>query len=123
MRRSPAKAGLFLSIQRMKTNTLVTHKKFRELGIGCVAKVLKKSVQVNFGARMVKTCDPDELVRIDVKDCKTISLRKYTDRVLMSSGPDMVILGNEVMHFVGIGWTFTRVVNVEDLKKYPRVVD
>jgi len=106
----------------MNTNDLVTHKKLN-IGIGCVAKVLSKTVEVNFGTDDVKTCSPKMLDLVDVRKCKTISYEKYRKTILSAaSKPDMVILGNEVREYVGIGWLSLGVVTLEDLKLYPRVI-
>ncbi len=109
----------------METNTLVTHKKLGSLGIGCVSKIMSKKVKVNFGTDDTMTCDPKQLNVIDTTKCKTVSLRKFQSRILMSDKNntiDTVILGNELKHFVGIGWTTQGVVTMDDLKKYPRVI-
>jgi len=107
----------------METNTLVRHKKLTSLGIGCVSKVLSNSVRVNFGTDDVKTCKVEQLEMVDVSRCKTIELREYTTRILKDKSTlNDVIVGNELKHYVGIGWTTTRVVTIDDLKKYPRVI-
>lgn len=107
----------------METNTLVRHKKLHSLGIGCVSKILSKTVKVNFGTDDVKTCNVEQLVAIDISECKTISLHEYKSRILKDNSTlDMCIVGNELRRFVGIGWTVDRVVTYDDLDKYPRVV-
>lgn len=106
----------------METNTLVKHKKLN-LGIGCISKVLSKSVRVNFGLEDTKTCKPEQLVLIDVSNCKTVTLREFQSRILNDKSTlNDVIIGNEVKLYVGIGWTTQRVVTLEDLKKLPRVI-
>lgn len=107
----------------MEVNTLVRHKKLSNLGIGCVSKVLTKSIRVNFGTDDVKTCKIDQLELIDVSKCKTVDFREFTTRTLRDNGTlNYVIVGNELMHYVGIGWITTRVVTIDDLKIYPRAV-
>lgn len=111
----------------MKTNTLVTHNKLRTLGIGCVSKILSGGkVKVNFGTEDTMTCSVKALNPIDTSKCKTVSLQKFRNRIMMADKTtknlDNVILGNELKHFVGIGWTTTRVVTHDDLQKYPRVI-
>lgn len=108
----------------METNTLVRHKQLRSAGIGCVAKVLTNKVKVNFGTDDVMTCSPKMLIPVDTSKCKTVTLREYQSRILMTekkSKLNDVIVGNELRHFVGIGWITTRVVTEEDLMQYPRV--
>lgn len=107
----------------MKTNTLVTHKKLSSLGIGCVAKIMSKKVKVNFGKDDVMTCDPKQLNVIDTSKCKTVDFNKFKRRALNDKGTlNYAIVGNELKHYVGIGWVTQRVVTYEDLKKYPRVI-
>jgi hypothetical protein len=108
----------------METNTLVRHKKNRQLGIGCVSKVLSKSVKVNWGFNDTGTCTESQLEIVDTSKCRTVSMRKFADRILHEKSTlDYVIVGNEVKQYVGIGWITLHVVTDEDLKKYPRVVD
>ena len=107
----------------METNTLVTHKKLKSLGIGCVSRVLKNSVRVNFGTEEVKTCKPEHLEAIDVSKCSTISCQEYRMRILKDNSTlDYCIVGNELKHYVGIGWLTVRVVSESDLLKHPRVI-
>lgn len=107
----------------METNTLVRHKKLSTLGIGCVSKVLSKSVIVNFGTEDVKTCKIEQLVLIDVSKCKTIDFSEYRTRILKDNSTlNDVIVGNELKHYVGIGWTTTRAITIDDLNKYPIVI-
>lgn len=107
----------------METNTLVRHKQLRSAGIGCVSKILKDKVKVNFGTDDVMTCSLKMLIPVDTSKCKTVTLREYQSRILIDKSKlDDVIVGNELRHFVGIGWTTTRVVTEEDLRKYPRVI-
>jgi hypothetical protein len=112
----------------METNTLVTHKKLRTLGIGCVSKKLSKGkVKVNFGTDDTMTCSEKALNPIDTSKCKTVSFQKYRNRIMMADKTtknlNYAIVGNELKHFVGIGWVTQRVVTHGDLEKYPRVVD
>ena len=107
----------------MKTNTLVTHNKFKTLGIGCVSKILPKSVQVNFGTQDVKTCSINSLTAIDTSECKTITFEELKKQTILNTIKDnYVIIGNELKKYVGIGLITYRVIILEDLKKYPRVV-
>jgi hypothetical protein len=107
----------------MEVNTLVRHKKLKSLGIGCVSKVLKKSVRVNFGLDDTMTCKLLALEVIDDKDFPTINYSAFRNRILSTGGINNCIVGNELKEFVGIGWITLRVVTIEDLKKYPRVID
>jgi hypothetical protein len=108
----------------MTTNTLVTHKSKRDLGIGCVAKVKSKTLQVNFGSNGFLNVKQSDLDLVDVSKCKTISFDRYNKEVLMSK-PSLgyVIVGNEIKEFVGIGWMTIGIVTEEALVKYPRIVD
>lgn len=105
----------------MEVNTLVRHKSF---GIGCVSKKLSNKVKVNFGLYDVKTCVVSSLQEIDVTDCKTIDLSEMNRLTIGDSKdiPPYVIVGNELRHYVGIGWVTHRVILDSDLKKYPRVI-
>ena len=106
----------------MEINTLVTHKKLK-LGIGCILKVLSKSVKVNFGVFDTKTCKVDQLKVVDTSNCKTVISHEYSSRILKDkSDLNDVIVGNKLKHYVGIGWITTRVITIEDLKHYPRVI-
>jgi hypothetical protein len=105
-------------------NTLVIHKKLKSLGIGCIAKELKSSYKVNFGLDDVMTCKKDSVEVIDTSKCKTVTFMEYRNRILSDKSTlNYCIVGNELKHFVGIGWLTRRVVTLEDLKKYPRVID
>jgi hypothetical protein len=107
----------------MIENTLVTHKKIQSLGIGCISKVLSKFVKVNFGLSDTKTCSTNQLNLVDVSNCKTVPFNDFRNRILQEkSDLNIVIVGNEVKEFVGIGWMTLRVVQLSDLLKYPRVV-
>jgi len=107
----------------MKANTLVTHKKLSSLGIGCVAKELKASCKVNFGTHNVITCKKEMLVEVDVSKTKTVPFEKFKHRILQAvSSFNICIVGNELKEFVGIYWITKRVVTLDDLKTYPRVV-
>ncbi len=103
-------------------NALVLHKKHLSWGIGCISKELSKSYRVNFGLDSVKTCAKDAVTVIDTSECKTITLQEYSSRILSDKSTlSHCIVGNEVRHFVGIGWITIKVVSLEDLNKYPRV--
>jgi hypothetical protein len=104
-------------------NTLVIHKKLKSLGIGCVAKELSKSYKVNFGTEDVLTCKKTAVEPIDVSACKTVSFQEFRNRIISEKSKlNYVIVGNELKHYVGIGWLTERVVTEADLKKYPRVI-
>src|SRR3989337_2352990 len=101
----------------MKTNTLVTHKKLHSLGIGCVSKVMKKSLKVNFGTEDVVSCNPKILEVVDTSGCKTIKLSEFKSKTITNSFPSgevCVIVGNELREYVGIGWVTKRVVTHDD---------
>lgn len=108
----------------MKTNTLVTHKKLKTLGIGCVSKIINPNkVKVNFGTEDTMTCSVKSLNEIDTSKCKTVSLQKFRNRMLDDKGNlNRVIVGNELKEYVGIGWVTLRAVTHGDLQKYPRVI-
>jgi len=110
-------------MEEFQVNTLVTHKKLKTLGIGCVSKILSKSVKVNFGTENVKTCKIDQLEIVDTSKCKTISFQEFKSRIINDKSTlEYVILGNELRHYVGIGWTTSRAITMSDLLKYPRVI-
>ena len=105
-------------------NTLVTHKKLKSLGIGCIAKELSKSYRVNFGTEDVLTCKKTAVEVVDTSACKTVTFNEFRNRILSDKSTlDYVIVGNVVKHYVGIGWLTVGVVKEADLKKYPRVVE
>jgi hypothetical protein len=106
----------------MEINTLVTSKVSPGLGIGCTSKVLKHSAYVNFGLYDNIKCKLKELEIIDVTNTRTIDFQELKNRVLRQSGENIVIHFNEVREYVGIGWITLRVVTVDDLQKYPRVI-
>lgn len=106
----------------MEINTLVTSKVSPDLGIGCISKVLKHSAYVNFGLYDTIKCKLKELEIVDVTNTRTIDFQELKNRVLRQSGENIVIHFNEVKEYVGIGWITLRVVTVDDLQKYPRVV-
>lgn len=103
-------------------NTLVTHKKLN-LGVGCISKELSKSYKINFGLHDVKTCSKELVNVIDTSNCKTITFQEYRTRILKDNSTlEYCIVGNELKHYVGIGWLTHRVIKLEDLTKYPRVI-
>jgi hypothetical protein len=104
-------------------NTLVTHKKLKSLGIGCIAKELKNSYKVNFGTEDVLTCKKDAVEIVDTSKCKTISFQEFRGRIMSNKlTTDCVIVGNELKQYVGIGWVTLNVVTMDDLQKHPRVI-
>jgi hypothetical protein len=108
----------------MKANDLVTHKKLRSLGIGCVSKVLKSSLKVNFGTDDVMTIKGSMLNPVDTSKCKTITFNEFRSRILLDKSTlNKAIVGNELLEYVGIGWITERVVTHDDLNKYPRVIE
>ena len=109
----------------MEVNTLVTHKRYNKLGIGCVANVVSngKKLKVNFGTENVLVCQPKTLKEVDVSECKTISFQDLRRKTLTNTVDlEYVIIGNEVKQWVGIGFVSCGVVTEDDLKKYFRVV-
>jgi len=104
-------------------NTLVTHKKMKSLGIGCVAKELSKSYKVNFGLNDTLTCKKDAIEIVDTSKGSTISFHEFNTRIFKNnSNLSRAIIGNELKEYVGIGWITLRVVTTDDLKLYPRVI-
>lgn len=104
-------------------NTLVTHKKLKSLGIGCIAKELSKTYKVNFGTTDVFTCGKTSVEIVDTSKCSTISFYEFNTRILRdNSNLNRAIVGNELKEYVGIGWITLRVVTTDDLKLYPRVI-
>lgn len=107
----------------MEINTLVRHKKRSSLGIGCVSKVMKKNLKINFGTDDCVTTSPDDVEAIDTSGCKTIPLAELRRMTFTNSvGNEKIILGNELKQWVGIGWVTVRVIKEEDLKSYRRVI-
>lgn len=104
-------------------NELVIHTKHPEWGIGCIAKQLQKRVKVNFGRDDVQTCNISDLQIVDTHMCETVPFRTFQMRIMSDKSTlNKVIVGNEVMEYVGIGWTSQGVVTMKDLTKYPRVI-
>lgn len=106
----------------MNVNTLVKHKT-KNLGIGCISKVLSKSVKVNFGTDDCITVKTEMLTLVDVSKSKTIPfdvLRKQSFLNTVKDSP--VIIGNELKHYVGIGWISKGVITESDLLTYKRAI-
>lgn len=110
---------------KMKVAQLVTSTNRQFAGIGCVSKVLKKSVRVNHGTDSVMTCNPQNLSLVNTENCKTLKFSDFKRMSVVNSKdlPSCVIIGNEVNEYVGIGWISRGVVEPEDLKKYPLIVE
>lgn len=109
----------------MEINTLVRHKKLRSLGIGCVSKVLSKSLKVNFGTDDCISIKESQLEPVDVSKCKTMTFQDFRTKTICNSfkgGQIRVIIGNEIKEYVGIGWVSQGIVTESDLTKYPRVI-
>ena len=106
----------------MEVNTLVKHKKLN-LGIGCISRVLKNSVKVNFGETSIKTCKAELLEKIDTSKCQTIDWDIIRRKIFLKEDdiPD-IIIGNELKQWVGFGFVTKRVITLADLKNYQRVV-
>ena len=104
-------------------NTLVTHKKLKSLGIGCIAKELKSSYKVNFGRDDVLTCKKAAVEVVDTSKCQTVTFEEFRHRILKDNSTlNRVIIGNEIKEYVGIGWITIGTVDMDDLQKYPRVI-
>lgn len=106
----------------MDTNTLVRHKQLKSVGIGCISKMLSKKAKVNFGTEDVMTCSLSALVEVDTSKCKTMTFSDFKAKNFTNNHSELVIIGNEVKQYVGIGWVTIRVVTEDDLKKYKRLV-
>jgi hypothetical protein len=108
----------------MEVNTLVKHNKLKSLGIGCISKKTSDKFKVNFGLTDVMTCSSGALMEIDTTNCKTIELQELNNLSISNSEklPPYIIMGNELRHYVGIGWVTQRVITEDDLKKFPRVI-
>jgi hypothetical protein len=75
---------------------------------------------VNFGLDGVMTCRKDSLEVLDTSKCATVPFEAYRTRILKDKSEfNYCIIGNEVRHFVGIGWIIEKVVDENDLTKYP----
>lgn len=110
----------------MEVNTLVKHKKLKSLGIGCISKVLKNQVAVNWGTEDNSKHKESVLEIVDTSKCKTMPFHKWRNKNICNSWPSgqvRMIIGNEVKEYVGIGWISQGVVTEADLKKYTRVID
>jgi hypothetical protein len=106
----------------MKCNTLVIHKKL-PLGIGCVVKVFKSSVNVNFGESDVVKVKTSLLDVVDVSMCDTVDWSEIRKKVLLHQDDiPLLIIGNEVKEWVGFGFVTKNVVTNEDLSKYKRII-
>jgi hypothetical protein len=56
----------------------------------------------------------------------TISMadaRRISRGIEKQGDPLTIIIGNELKQYVGIGWVSQRVITMDDLKRYPRLVD
>jgi hypothetical protein len=107
----------------METNTLVTIKNKPDFGICCISKIFAKHYNVNIGTDGCEKIVKEKCLPIDVKNCKTITFNQFRSRILSDNSTlNDVIVGNELKHYVGIGWVTERVIDYEDLCKYPRVI-
>jgi len=107
----------------METNTLVTIKNKPDFGICCISKIFAKHYNVNIGTSDVEKIVKDNCLLIDTKHCKTVTFNQFKNRILSDNSVlNYVIVGNELKHYVGIGWVTERTIDYEDLKKYPRVI-
>lgn len=107
----------------MVINTFVELKGLPFLGIGCVSKVLKKTVRVNFGTDDCIILDPKQLVLVDVSKTETITFQEFQTMSMANAvRTPALIIGNEVKEWVGIGWISKRIVTKQDLLKLKRVI-
>ena len=96
----------------MQLGSLIKHEQY---GIGQVLKVLTKAVKAKFGLNneYIVTIQPKDLVELDTNGVKRMTYfeaTKYTDDI---------IVGNLIKNYVGIGWITIRIVNENDLLKFP----
>lgn len=106
----------------MEVNTLVRHKKLKSLGIGCVSKVKKNKIAVNWGTDDTAEHTESVLIPIDTSKCKTVTMSEFRTRNITNDWDELVIIGNEVKNWVGIGWVSRGIVTENDLTKYRRLV-
>jgi len=111
----------------LEPNTLVTIQGKPHYGICCIAKIFKNQYNVNIGTQDVQKINKKKCIPVDITNCKTITFQQFKHTILDANpkkqGHDgFVIVGNELMKYVGIGWITQRVINYNDLKKYPRVI-
>lgn len=105
-------------------NTLVTHLRQTELGIGVIAKKLKSTYKVNFGVNQVMLCKPTDLRLVDISETTSITYKDFKSRIINDKSTlNNVILGNECLEYVGISWISIGIVTRKDLAMYPRVVE
>jgi len=111
-------------MKALKQNTLVRHIRLTQLGIGCVAKAMRDTYMVNWGLDKSNKCKRKYLVEVDVSKGSTIKFDEFQKLSVTNSPkiPKRVILGNVVKEYVGIGWIDIKIVEEEDIIKYPRVV-
>lgn len=112
-----------VDMEKMKMNTLVRWRGKKGFGIGVVVKPLKNSAHVQFTEDCVKKINYGFLEEVDVSGCEVLPYKDFRRMSYTNaeSLPEVLIIGNEVGRYVGIGWVMEKIVEEEDLKKYPRV--
>ena len=107
----------------LETNTLVRHKEKPNLGICCTSKIKGNKIVINVGIDEQLSVHVDKLELIAISHCKTKTYQEFKNRVLNNDETfNYCIVGNELKHFVGIGWITKRVITESDLSNYPRIV-
>lgn len=112
--------------QPFKVNELVKHKRIAQFGIGCVSKVTSRHIYVNWGTDDTEKHTASQLTAVDTSMCEEVPMSLFRALNITNGWKDdqsVMIIGNEVKHWVGIGWVSRGVVKDSDLKKYPRLVE
>jgi len=87
--------------------------------IGVICRVLKRCVEVRLNSKTFIKFQPEQLEIINTTFCKTVS---FSETQSLEPQHSVIIFGNELREYVGIGWATMGIINLQDLEKYPRVV-
>jgi len=111
-------------MEKLDVSTLVRDKKSEYSGIGCVYKKLKNHSYTKWGENSQAKMPDGRLEIVDTSMCGKIEFEKFRGMLAINSKdlPPRVIIGNEVVEYVGIGSITIKVVEESDLSKYPMIV-
>lgn len=115
-----------LNATKMKSNLLVTRKNLppHKKIIGVVVRVLKRSVEVDWGIKEFEKIKREDLEVVDGQFKNTISFTQWKKEALSKSpSTQHVIIGNHLASYRDSMWVLTKRITLEDLPRWPRVVE
>jgi hypothetical protein len=106
----------------MKINDLVKSQGSNRIGV--ISRVLKRTVEVRWSENHFEKLKPENLELLPLQWKEALSFTQFARETMTGSVKSCrVILGNELMSYTRVGWIFEKLIEEEDLLRYPRVVN